>query len=140
MELLFFLFLLLVPGLWLVRLALDIRFAANLWQHGVSGRGIVISQRTIATGQPLTAIYQRRTVVELLFTTATGTPVKVEKELSGNRLEFFDGDEVYLYYDANEPTSFLLIQELNQARNCNIFWAGLAGYLFILVVVVAQLF
>ena len=67
-------------------------------------------------------------------------PVKVEKELSGNRLEFFDGDEVYFYHDVNEPTRLLLIQELNQAKNRSRFWVGLVGYLLILVLVTSQWF
>jgi hypothetical protein len=36
------------------------------------------------------------------------------ESVGGREVEFYDGQEAYLLYDANEPTKFLFVQERNQ--------------------------
>ena len=51
------------------------------------------------------------------FTTAEG--VLIEGESIGNeqKVEFFDGDEAYVLYDASQPAIFLFVQEVSQTKN-----------------------
>lgn len=103
------------PALFLLALGLlggivtlrRILFARRLQRTGVEVLGQVIRQREVRNRRGAYFIPTIR------FTTWLGQLIEAESAGHSTNLEFFDGDEVVVYYDANRPASFLLAQEMN---------------------------
>jgi len=83
----------------------------KLLRSGIQGQGIIISQRMHE--------YRRFKfmVPKVRFVTAEGVLVEGESIGNEHKVEFFDGDEAYVLYDASQPTIFLFVQEVSQTKN-----------------------
>ncbi|MDO7884288.1 DUF3592 domain-containing protein [Hymenobacter cheonanensis] len=82
-------------------------FARRLQRTGVEVLGQVVRQREVSSRSGPYFIPTIR------FTTWLGQLIEAESAGQSNNLEFFDGDEVIVFYDPNHPAIFLLAQELN---------------------------
>ena len=94
----------LILGLFTLR---QIRLAQRLQRTGVEVLGRVVSQRQESSRSG------NHFIPTIRFTTCFGQAIEAESAGDSTNLEFFDGDEVVVYYDPNEPIRFLLAQQLN---------------------------
>lgn len=82
-------------------------FARRLQRTGVEVLGQVVRQREVSSRSGPYFIPTIR------FTTWLGQLIEAESAGHSTKLEFFDGDEVIVVYDPEQPATFLLAQELN---------------------------
>ena len=108
-----------VPLGWGVALSREIYFVHRLKTGGTEVIGRVLNQ------QVKTERGTRYTTYTIGFTTLLGQRIEGERTGSPSEFEFFDGDEVLLYYDPNQPVRFLLVQELSNLRRYG--WLALAS-------------
>jgi hypothetical protein len=72
-------------------------------------------------------------VPTISFTTSLGQLIEAESAGHSTSLEFFDGDEVAVYYDPNEPKRFLLAQQMVVSTK---YWQLVLAALLLLLVLV----
>jgi hypothetical protein len=92
-----------------VRLSVrEIRLARRLHKVGIEVIGRVVREREERNRSGV------RFIPTVSFTTQLGQTIVGESASAGkaSNLEFFDGDEVVLYYDPDQPARFLFAQEL----------------------------
>jgi hypothetical protein len=75
-------------------------------------------------------------VPTISFTTWLGQLIEAESAGHSTNLEFFDDDEVVVYYDPNQPSRFLLAQQM--AVSTKYWQLVLAALLLLLVLVGAK--
>jgi hypothetical protein len=85
----------------------QIRRARHLQHTGVEVLGRVVHQREVSNRSG------KYFIPTIRFTTYFGQLIEAESAEPSAKLEFFDGNEVVLYYNPNQPNEFLLAQELN---------------------------
>jgi hypothetical protein len=84
-----------------------ILFARRIQRTGVEVLGQVVRQREVSSRRGPYFIPTIR------FTTWLAQLIEAESAGHSTNLEFFDGDEVIVFYDPSQPATFLLAQELN---------------------------
>jgi hypothetical protein len=86
----------------------QIRLAKHLPKVGLEVIGLVVHQRQERNRSGV------RFIPTVSFTTRQGQTMVGESASAdkASNLEFFNGDEVVLYYDPDQPARFLFIQEL----------------------------
>jgi hypothetical protein len=119
-----YLFLAALPVM-LVGVVRDLRLVYRLRRVGVAALGRVVGQRRDKS----------RHVPMLRFPTLYGQPVEGESAAPQTSLECFDGDEVAVVYDPDQPTRFLLSHELTVGPLYLIGGIGLAIWLVLLLMV-----
>ena len=111
----------LVPLAFGVGVVRHILLVRRLQRVGIEVVGRVVRQREVNNRSG------RYFVPTIGFTTRLGQRVETESAGRITGLEFFDGDEVVLLYDPDEPARFLLVQELGAG---SYYWQlGVAGLL-----------
>lgn len=107
----FFLIGSLVIGYVAIAILRGIRFAKKMQRSGVQASGVIVSQRKVQRGGR--GSFDTYLVPKVRYQFLDGKTVEGES-MGGSEVEFYDGQEAYLLYDADEPTHFLFIQEINQ--------------------------
>lgn len=96
----------LVPLTFGVLVLRQLLLVRRLRRVGLEVIGRVVRQREVQSRSG------RYFVPTIGFTTGLGQPIEAESAGQPTGLEFFDGDEVVVYYDPEKPARFLLTQEL----------------------------
>ena len=103
----------LVMGYFAVATLRGIRFANKMEHAGIQTAGLIISQREVQRGGR--GNFETYLIPKVRYQTLAGKTLEGES-IGGGEVEFYDGQEAYLLYDADEPTSFLFVQEINQTQ------------------------
>ncbi len=111
-------------GVVIVRQLLLVR---QLRSGGIEIVGRVVRQREVK-GRSGTYF-----VPTISFTTWLGQLIEAESAGHSINLEFFDGDEVVVFYDPNQPRRFLLAQEMAVGIK---YWQLALAALFLLLALV----
>lgn len=119
-----YLFLAALPVL-LVGIVRHLRLVYRLRRVGVAALGRVVGQRRDRS----------RHVPTLRFPTLYGQPVEGESAAPQTSWECFDGDEVAVVYDPDQPTRFLLSHELTVGPSYLMGGIGLVIWLALMLLV-----
>jgi len=90
-----------------------IQFAKKMQRAGVQVSGFIISQRRVQRGGR--SNFETYLIPKVSYQPLNGETLEGES-IGGSEVEFYDGQEVYLLYDADEPINFLFVQEINQKQ------------------------
>jgi hypothetical protein len=107
----FFLIGSLIIGYVAVAILRGIRFVKKMQRVGVQASGLIVSQRKVQRSGR--GSFETYLVPKVRYQMLDGKTIEGES-IGGSEVEFYDGQEAYLLYDADKPTNFLFIQEINQ--------------------------
>ncbi|TVT40642.1 hypothetical protein FNT36_14330 [Hymenobacter setariae] len=119
-----------VPLAYGVAIVRELLLVRRLRSVGIEIVGRVVHQREVESRNG--AYF----VPTISFTTLLGQLIEAESAVRSSGFEFFDGDEVVLYYDPDEPGRFLLYQQM--AVNSKYWQLAIAALLLLLVLVGAK--
>jgi hypothetical protein len=107
----FFLIGSLITGAFAAAILRGIWFRRKMQRVGIQASGFIVSQRKVQRSGR--GSFETYLVPKVRYQILDGTTVEGES-IGGNEVEFYDGQEAYLLYDADKPTNFLFNQEINQ--------------------------
>ena len=88
----------------------------NLRRTGIQTSGLIISQREVQKSGPRGGSWETYLIPKARYQTLEGIVIEGESK-GGGKVEFYDDQEAYLLCDADKPTNFLFVQQVNQSLN-----------------------